>query len=131
MQKTHELQIRVRYYETDAMGFLHHSNYLCYFELGRTEMLRAGGGNYREMEESGLYFVVVKMEVRYKSPARYDDVVVLTTNIERVTPARLEHSYTVTRDGEVLAEASSTLACINKSGQATRIPVDMLNISYD
>jgi len=67
----HEIQIRVRYCETDAMGFLHHANYLNYFEIGRTELFRAQGGNYREMEERGLYLVVVQFACRYHKPARY------------------------------------------------------------
>ena len=67
----HEIPIRVRYCETDAMGFLHHANFLCYFEMGRTELFRAQGGDYRKMEEGGHFFVVVEMNVKYRSPARF------------------------------------------------------------
>ena len=80
----HETTIRVRYSETDAMGLLHHSNYLTYFEVGRTELFRAQGGNYRRMEELGLYFVVVSIAVRFRRPARYDDVLTLRTTIKRI-----------------------------------------------
>jgi acyl-CoA thioester hydrolase len=97
MINRHEVQIRVRYSETDSMGFLHHSNHLCYFEIGRTELFRAQGGNYRRMEELGLYFVVAKLEVRYRRPARYDELLTLVTEISRVTPAKLEHSYRLMR----------------------------------
>ncbi|MGV2340140.1 MAG UNVERIFIED_CONTAM: acyl-CoA thioesterase [Planctomycetaceae bacterium] len=62
MRTEHEIEIRVRYSETDAMGFLHHSRYITYFEIGRTELFRADGGDYRRMEELGLFFVVVKVE---------------------------------------------------------------------
>ncbi len=122
MQQAHEIQIRVRYSETDAMGFLHHSNYFSYFEMGRTELFRAQGGNYREMEEGGLFFVVAKLECRYHSPARYDDLLTLRTKIAKLTPAKLEHDYELLRDGELLATAHSLLACVDGDGALQRIP---------
>ena len=85
MPSEHEIELRVRYQETDPMGFLHHANYFAYFEIGRTELLRASGGNYREMEEAGLFVVVVKAECRFRSPARYDDLLRLRTTVVRVT----------------------------------------------
>ncbi|MDZ7619555.1 MAG: YbgC/FadM family acyl-CoA thioesterase, partial [Patescibacteria group bacterium] len=86
MLKQHEIQVRVRYEEADPMGFLHHSRYLVYFEMGRTEMLRASGGCYRQMEEEGILIVVVKAECRYRRPARYDDVLTIRTMVDRITP---------------------------------------------
>ena len=118
----HEIEIRVRYSETDAMGFLHHGNYFAYFEMGRTELLRAQGGTYRLMEEAGLFMVVVNVECKYRRPARYDDVLTLKTRVARVTPAKIEHEYRVFRGTELLAEARSTLACIDRSGAVQRIP---------
>lgn len=118
----HQIEIRVRYSETDAMGFLHHGNYFAYFEMGRTELLRAQGGNYRRMEEEGLYMVVVSVECKYRKPARYDDVLTLKTRVARVTPAKIEHEYRVCRGAELLAEARSVLACIDRSGAVQRIP---------
>ncbi|MCY2968495.1 MAG: acyl-CoA thioesterase [Planctomycetota bacterium] len=85
----HEIEIRVRYSETDAMGFLHHANYFVYFELGRTELLRAQGGNYRAMEEAGLFMVVVSLECKYRKSARYDDLLRLQTRVEKITPAKI------------------------------------------
>ncbi len=120
--RQHEIEIRVRYSETDSMGFLHHSNYLSYFEMGRTELFRAGGGNYREMEESGLFFVVARISVQYKAPARYDDVLTLRTTITRPGPAKLEHEYELFRDGQLLARGQSVLACIDRQGNVQRIP---------
>jgi acyl-CoA thioester hydrolase len=122
MLPEHEIEIRVRYSETDAMGFLHHGNYFAYFEMGRTELLRAQGGNYRRMEDEGLFMVVVSIECKYRRPARYDDVLTLKTRIARVTPAKLEHEYQLYRDGELLTEARSTLACVNRAGDVQRIP---------
>jgi acyl-CoA thioester hydrolase len=104
------------------MGFLHHSHYLSYFEMGRTEMFRAGGGNYRDMEESGLFLVVARMNVQYKAPARYDDLLTLRTTIVRPGPVKLEHEYELFRDGQLLAKAQSVLACIDRQGTIQRIP---------
>lgn len=118
----HEIEIRVRYAETDAMGFLHHSRFFTYFEIGRTELFRAGGGNYRQMEESGLFFVVVKAECRFKLPARYDDLLTLRTTISRVSHVKLEHDYALFRDGTLLAEAHTVLACVDAQGQVQPIP---------
>lgn len=125
----HTTELRVRYNETDAMGFLHHSNYLCYFEVGRTELFRAQGGSYRRMEELGLYFVVAKIEVRYRRPARYDDLLTLETSIARVTPAKLEHAYRLMRGDEVVAEANSVIACVNGKGEVQRIPEDLVGLT--
>jgi acyl-CoA thioester hydrolase len=115
--REHRFDIRVRYAETDAMGFLHHANFLVFFEMGRTELFRAQGGNYREMEEKGLFLVVVRVNVSYKAPARYDDLLTLTTRIAKVTPAKLVHEYELRRGDTVIATAETTLACINREGR--------------
>lgn len=122
MLREHEIEIRVRYSETDAMGYLHHANYFPYFEMGRTEMLRASGGNYRQMEADGLFMVVVQAECRFRKPARYDDLLRLKTRISRITPAKLEHEYELLRDNELLASAHTTLACVDGTGTVRRIP---------
>lgn len=122
MLREHEIEIRVRYQETDPMGLLHHSNYLTYFEIGRTELLRAAGGNYRQMEEQGLLVVVVRAEVRYHRPARYDDLLRVHTRIARVTPVKIEHEYRLTRGGELLAVGHVTLAVVDRQGSVQRVP---------
>lgn len=119
-------QIRVRYSETDKMGLLHHSNYLTYFEIGRTELFRAQGGNYRKMEELGLFFVVASVNVKFKRPARYDDLLVVKTSISRQTPAKLEHHYELVRDTELLCSADSVIACVDSAGIVQRIPDDLV-----
>lgn len=129
MLTEHTTEIRVRYSETDAMGFLHHSNYLSYFEIGRTELFRAQGGSYRRLEELKLFLVVVKIEVRYRRPARYDDLLQLKTAIARSTAAKLEHSYQLFRGSELLAEASSVIACVNERGELQRIPENLVEIT--
>lgn len=117
-----EITIRVRYAETDQMGFLHHANYLVYFEQARTELLRDHGMTYRDMEQQGFLLVLTKIEVRYKQPARYDDLLTIRTTVVRTTPVRIEHKYEVIRDGRVLAEGTSTLACIDREGQIQAMP---------
>ena len=122
MLRQHEIQLRVRYQESDPMGFLHHANYFTYFELGRTELLRAAGGNYRQMEEEGLRVVVVKAECRFRQPARYDDVLRLRTTIVRASGAKIEHQYELFRDGECLAVGHVTLAVLDRNGKVQPVP---------
>ncbi len=122
MLREHEIELRVRYQETDPMGFLHHAFYFTYFEIGRTELLRASGGNYRQMEAEGLLVVVVRAECRFHRPARYDDILRLRTTIVRVTPAKIEHEYRLFRQEELLAVGNVTLAVIDREGKVQRVP---------
>ena len=122
MLREHEIELRVRYQETDPMGFLHHAFYFTYFEIGRTELLRASGGNYRQMEEEGMLVVVVRAECRFHRPARYDDILRLRTTIARVTPAKIEHEYRLFRQEELLAVGNVTLAVIDREGKVQRVP---------
>ncbi len=127
----HSIEIRVRYSETDAMGLLHHSNYLTYFEVGRTELFRTQGGNYRRMEELGLFFVVTRVDVRFKSPARYDELLTVWTSIVRQTPAKLEHHYELSRGDQLLCQADTVIACVNSDGVVQRIPEDIIQKTCD
>ena len=122
MLTEHSIQIRVRYCETDAMGFLHHSQFFNFFEQGRTELFRAQGGCYRDVEAAGLFLVVVRLQCNYHSPARYDDVLTLNTKIETVSAVKLEHSYQIFCEDRLLASASSTLACVDRAGKIQRLP---------
>lgn len=122
MLRQHEIQVRVRYNETDAMGYLHHANYLNFFEMGRTELLRAAGGNYRDVEEQGLFVVVVQLECRYRAPARYDDLLTVRTTLVKSSPAKLIHEYQVLREEQVLCDAKTVLGCVDKNGNIQRMP---------
>ena len=117
-----EIEIRVRYDEADPMGFVHHANYLRYFEICRTEALRATGGNYREVEESGLMVVVVRAQLRYRMPARYDDVLRIRLQLGEPNRAKIQHHYEVYRDDDLLTQADLTLAAINSDGKVQPIP---------
>ena len=118
----HIQPIRVRYDECDPMGFVHHSHYLKYFEIARTEMYRASGGNYRDFEASGLFVVVVRVECQYRLPARYDDLLSIRASIQRMTEAKIIHDYSVERDAQQLVTAQVTLAVIDRTGKPQRIP---------
>ncbi len=120
--KSGEITIRVRYAETDRMGLLHHANYLIYFEQGRTELLRSNGLSYKDLEDQGYLLVLTKIEVRYRWPARYDDVLALKTIVVRTTTVRIDHRYELFCEGRLLAEATSTLACIDREGRPQALP---------
>ncbi|HKB02653.1 MAG TPA: thioesterase family protein [Gemmataceae bacterium] len=119
---TGETQIRVRYAETDRMGLLHHANYLVYFEQARTELLRAQGLTYKDMEDQGFLLVIISAEVKFKSPAKYDDVLTIKTTVSRTTPVRIEHTYAVSCEGRTVAEGKTTLACVDRDGRLQALP---------
>ena len=121
----HTIEIRVRYPEVDAMGYLHHSRYLQYFEMGRVELLRAHGFSYADLERAGVFFVVAKAELKYKAPARYDELLQLTTRVVRQTFVKYEHAYVLRRGPTVLAEGTTTIACVGRDGQVMAIPESM------
>jgi acyl-CoA thioester hydrolase len=118
----HTITFRVRYPEVDAQGVVHHSRYLQYFEMGRVELLRATGFSYADLERRGVLFVVAKVEVRFKAPARYDEELTLTTRIIRQTTVRIDHAYELRRGQTLLAEATTTIACVDATGQLQQIP---------
>jgi acyl-CoA thioester hydrolase len=117
-----EITIRVRYAETDRMGLLHHANYLVYFEQGRTELLRSLGYSYKDLEDRGFLLVLTKLEVRYRWPARYDDLVTLRTTVVKTTAVRIDHRYEMRCGDRLLAEATSTLACVDRDGRPQPLP---------
>jgi acyl-CoA thioester hydrolase len=117
-----ETTIRVRYAETDRMGLLHHANYLIYFEQARTELLRSQGYTYKDMEDGGYLLVLTRVQVRYRRPAWYDDLLTIRTTVVRTTAVKIEHRYEVLRDGELLAEGETTLGCVNRDGQVQVLP---------
>lgn len=122
-----DIEIRVRYPEVDPMGALHHSRYWVYFEMGRTELLRAQGCSYRDLEAAGVLFVVAKCAAKFRAPAGYDDVLILSTRIVKTGAARIDHAYELKRksDGLLLATAETTLACVSPQGQIIAIPDSM------
>src|SRR3954449_2145227 len=117
-----EVTIRVRYAETDRMGLLHHANYLVYFEQGRIELLRSQGLAYKDLEDQGYLLVLTRVQVRYRSPARYDDLLTLRTTVVRTTLVKIEHKYELLRGGVLLSEAETTLGCVDREGKVQPLP---------
>jgi len=119
-----DVDIRVRYSEVDRIGSLHHSRFWIYFEIGRTELMRRQGVPYRDCEQRGVFFVVVRCAARFRAPARYDDLLRLTTKVAKMGPASIDHAYELKRpsDGRLIATAETTLACVNGQGQVIPIP---------
>jgi len=122
---TGEIAIRVRYAETDRMGLLHHANYLVYFEQARTELLRSFGLTYKDLEDRGFLLVLTKVEAHYRRPAYYDDVLTIRTHVDRTTAVRIDHRYEVLRNGELLADGKTTLACVDRQGRPQPLPEEL------
>lgn len=120
------LTVRVAYHETDGQRRVHHANYLNYFEQSRVEMLRSQGLCYRDFENSGLMLVVSEMNVRYRAAAEFDDLLRISTTIVDVRGVRIGHKYVIDRDGEIIVEAESTIACIDRNGKVSRLPKDWI-----
>ncbi len=123
-----ETRIRVRYCETDRMGYLHHGHYLDYFEEGRTEMLRSLGISYREMEDTGIVMPVVEINIQYKAPAFYDEMLTVKTIMKDKPLVRLFLDYEVYNEkGDLLCRGSSTLVFANaKTRKPCRAPAYFL-----
>jgi acyl-CoA thioester hydrolase len=122
-----ELEIRVRYAETDQMGVAHHASYLVWFEAARTELIRSRGRSYAQIEAAGWLLVVVEARCRYLHPARYDDVLTIRTRVGALGRATLAFEYEVRRnaDGNVLARGTTVHAAVYRTGRARRIPEEI------
>lgn len=119
---SHETPIRVRYQETDGQRRVHHANFLTYFEIGRTEMLRSRGATYRQFEEAGLFLVVSEAACSYRAAAEYDDLLLVRTYVEKVGGASIEHSYEVIRDTMIIASGRTVVVCVDLEGRVRRLP---------
>jgi acyl-CoA thioester hydrolase len=125
-----ETQLRVQYYETDQMGVVHHSNYIRYFEIGRTEMMRRIGLTYKEVEDSGTVMPIIGVEARYFFPAHYDEIICVKSFIKEMPKARMTVYYEIYNEqGKLLADGNTTLAFLNKeTGRPQRAPESMINL---
>jgi acyl-CoA thioester hydrolase len=122
VSRDYKFTLEVRYYETDAQGVVHHANYFKYFELARVHHLRSIGYEYVDLERDGIILVVNKIACTYRLPARFGDMLDITIHTSRARGARIDHEYMVERNGMLLAEGTSTLACIDRNGQVQRLP---------
>jgi acyl-CoA thioester hydrolase len=116
--------VRVRYAETDKMGVVYHSNYLIWFEIGRTDWLRDTGWTYRDMEADGIQLPVIEAHCEYRQGARYDDDVEIRTRASKLSPVRVRFEYEAIRraDGATLATGHTVHATIDRQGRPIRMP---------
>ena len=124
-QPASEARVRVRYAETDQMGVVYHSNYLVWFEVGRVELIRQMGLNYKQMEEEdGCGISVVDVHVRYRAPARYDDELVIETRLLAARGAVIKFGYRILRiaDGILLCEGETVHVCVGKDMKKMCLP---------
>ncbi len=116
-----ETKIRVRYNETDRMGYLHHSSYVIYLEIARTEMLRDLGFSYKELEDKGILLPVYSLNILYKAPAYYDDLLTIKTNLKMLPVVKLIIDYEISNeDGVIICNAESINVFISAE---TRKPI--------
>lgn len=121
-------EIRVRYAETDQMGIVHHSHYVVWIELGRSDFLRALGQGYTEWEAKGVRLPVGGIQLTYRAPAYYDQLVQVRTRLQEATRRRVVFSYRIERDGLLLAEGESRHLAAGEDGKAAVLPEEMLKL---
>lgn len=115
-------EVTVRYAETDMMGIVYHGNYLPWFEIGRTHLLREQGLPYRELEAAGYRLPVLEVNVRYRRPALYDDTITIVTTLREKPVLRIGLEYELYRGDELLATGSTLHAFIDREGRPVRPP---------
>jgi acyl-CoA thioester hydrolase len=122
--KENVTSLRVRYPEVDRMGVAHHTHFLVWFEMGRTELLRCLGCTYRQMESEGIFMPVVAASCRYRAPVRYDDLLEVETRLKEVSGSRVTFEYLLRKQGQpqVLAEGRTVHATVNREGAVIRLP---------
>jgi acyl-CoA thioester hydrolase len=123
-----EIEHRVIYAETDQMGVVYHANYLIWFDMARTEHLRRRGVTYRELEEQGVFLAVVEAAVRYRAPARYDEIVRIKCWPRDVGSRRVTFAYAAreAESGRVVATGETSLVALNRQYVPTRLPEHVL-----
>jgi acyl-CoA thioester hydrolase len=126
----HEVQVRVRYGETDQMGVVYHGSYVPYFEIGRVEWLRNKGVSYKSLEESGIALPIVSMYLNYKKPARYDDVLTINTKLKKYSGVKIEFDCEIRSENEeLLTTAHFILVFVDmKTGRPMVPPREILEI---
>ena len=127
---SHQVEIRVRYSETDQMGVVYHGNYIPYFEIGRVEWLRDKGISYKSLEENGIALPIVSMTLNYKKSARYDDLLTVKTTFKKQTSVKIEFECEIwSEKNELLTTASFILVFLNlKTGNPMAPPQYILDV---
>lgn len=128
----HEVEVRVRYSETDQMGVVYHGSYVPYFEIGRVEWLRNKGVSYKALEESGIALPIVSMHINYKKPARYDEVLTVLTKLKKYSGVKIEFDCEIHNENEeLLTNAHFILVFVDTKNGKPIVPqqyiLDVLN----
>lgn len=128
--REHTVTARVRYGETDQMGVVYHARYLEYFETARTELLRAAGLAYAEMERRGIFLVVTEAACRYRSPAHYDDILRIRARVAALGKASVRFEYDIRREGHgsLVAEGHTELASVDARKRPVRLPEEVAGL---
>ena len=129
---SHETQIRVTYKDTDRMGYSYYGNYPTYYEIGRTEFLRELGLSYKQLEDDGFLLPIVKMNIKYIQPARYDELLTIKTRYKKLHSVKVEFEYEIYNEKKTLINKGYTLlAFVNvktrKPTQAPKYYLDIMN----
>ena len=121
---TSSTTLRVRYAETDQMGVVYYANYFVWFEVARTDLLRALGCTYREMEDEGVMLSVIEAQCEYRRPARYDEEIEIRTEGRMCSPVRMEFAYQVVlkASSEIAASGRTVHAALGRDGRPCRLP---------
>lgn len=119
----HNAEIRVRYQETDMMGVVYHSNYLVWFEVGRTEYLRALGYSYKRLESEGIMLPVVECSCKFKSPAKYDDDIIIKASLQELSGASITIYYEIIKKetSQILVTGTTKHAVVDKNMRPIKI----------
>jgi acyl-CoA thioester hydrolase len=133
MPNLNKTEFRIRYADTDSFGVAYYGSYLRFLEAARTEILRDNGISYKHYEEQGFYAPVARVEVDYKSPARYDDIIIIETKIEKIGNSSIEFGYKITNKEtkELIAVAKTVNVFTTKDGEKIPVPEEIRAILKD
>lgn len=127
---SHKTSYRVRYADTDKMGFAHHANYFRWFEVGRSELFRQIGLTYKEIEARGVYLPLAAIHCEFKSPAQYDDLLVIKTDLDASLKATIQFNYQIYSEDEntLVARGFTKHACMDSNGRVVRPPDFLVDV---
>jgi acyl-CoA thioester hydrolase len=123
-----DVPLRVRYADTDRMGIVYYGNYPAYFEIGRTEYMRAKGFVYRSLEEMGYYLVVASLEATYHSPATYDDLLIVKTGVVELKSRAVTFQYRIFKDETLVVQGRTRHICIDSARKSVTIPPALMDL---
>jgi acyl-CoA thioester hydrolase len=126
-ESAHEIELRVRYAETDQMGVVYHANYLVWCDMGRTDFIRRCGASYADMERGGILLAVSELSARYHAAARYDDLVRVRTSLRDVRSRMIAFDYLISNaiTGIRLVSASTVLISLGRGGKPVALPSEL------